>query len=71
MTRTEQIKQILSTLERIWLDHPSLRLGQIIEGSVLSARPAQITGTDIAHCVFYVEDEDLQDGLYLYEMLFD
>lgn len=45
MQRSEEIKETLELLERYWLEHPELRLGQIVSG----ASHAQTKNFDPCH----------------------
>ncbi|MFD2566897.1 hypothetical protein [Pseudotenacibaculum haliotis] len=59
MRDINRIPKILNELERIWKANPDFRLGQLI---VVGARPK-------GSCpeVFYIEDEELLDGLLAFE----
>jgi hypothetical protein len=56
-----RIETVLSTLRRIWKEHPDLRLGQLF---VNAARPEQPCPE-----LFYLEDDALVEGLLRFEGL--
>lgn len=55
MRDTERIPRILKKLQVIWLEHPDLRLGQLIENASLS--------NSLENKLFYIEDDKLEEGL--------
>lgn len=56
MRDRNKIKKIISTIEKVWNDHPNLRLGQmLINGIQGKSRNTQ----DIEKKLFYIEDDDL------------
>tara|TARA_R110001592_G_scaffold138699_1_gene358175 strand:+ start:479 stop:1000 length:522 start_codon:yes stop_codon:yes gene_type:complete len=59
MRDKNRIPKILNELERIWKDNPDFRLGQLI---VAGAKPKEPCPE-----VFYIEDENLLDGLLKFE----
>ncbi len=50
MRDPQRIKQVLDTIEKIWVKHPDLRLGQLIQNLVSSKN---------ANYIYYMEDEEL------------
>jgi len=54
-----RIDNLLAVLRRVWERDPDLRLGQLV---VIAAKPNQP-----APEVFYVEDDELLNGLLAYE----
>ena len=59
MRDKNRIPKILNELERIWKANPDFRLGQLI---VVGAKPKEPCPE-----VFYIEDEDLLDGLLKFD----
>lgn len=59
MRDKSRIPKILNELERIWKSNPDFRLGQLI---VVGANPKEPCPE-----VFYIEDEDLLDGLFKFD----
>ncbi len=59
MRDKNRIPEILNELERIWKSNPDLRLGQLI---VVGAKPKEPCPE-----VFYIEDENLLDGLLKFD----
>jgi len=59
MRDKNRIPKILNELERIWKDNPDFRLGQLI---IAGAKPKEPCPE-----VFYIEDENLLDGLLKFE----
>jgi uncharacterized protein YihD (DUF1040 family) len=57
----KRIEPILRLLGEIWMQHPDLRLGQLL---VCAIRPS-----DPVPEVFYAEDDKLLDGLRAYAEL--
>ena len=57
MRDSKRIKQILEKLEEFWNNNPNMRLGQIISNCV-RAYDGRLNCDP-----FYLEDEDLIDGL--------
>lgn len=55
MTDASRIPRILKLVERVWLECPDLRLGQLLVGAV--GRPSK--GFDI----FYEDDDKLENEL--------
>ena len=56
MRDPERITHILQKLERYWVQHPDLRLGQLIENAKAMATRSEID-------TFYVEDDVMERGL--------
>lgn len=59
MRDKNRIPKILNELERIWKANPDFRLGQLIVAGVKPKEPCPE--------VFYIEDEDLMDGLLKFD----
>ncbi len=59
MRDKNRIPKILNELERIWKSNPDFRLGQLIVVGVTPKEPCPE--------VFYIEDEDLLDGLLKFD----
>ncbi|WP_219007363.1 hypothetical protein [Aquimarina litoralis] len=59
MRDKHRIPKILNELERIWKANPDFRLGQLI---VAVAKPKELCPE-----VFYIEDEDLMNGLLKFD----
>lgn len=59
MRDKNRIPKILTELQRIWEAHPDLRLGQLL---VIAANPP-----DPCPAVFYIEDEELLQGLLAFD----
>lgn len=57
MRDPDRIKPLLKQIEAYWLDHPDLRLGQIISNANHIIRNNK--GLPPDNDVFYIEDEDL------------
>jgi len=62
MRDPNRIKPLLAQIEAYWTKHPDLRLAQIISNAN-SFR--QIGSDQINHDVFYLEDEDLLQNLWV------
>jgi uncharacterized protein YihD (DUF1040 family) len=63
MKDTKRIKLVLKRLEKVWLDHPDLRLGQLLMG---------ITRTGETNPkLFYMEEEELLQKLDAFEKTFE
>ena len=52
MRDPKRINKVLMTIARVWKEHPDLRLCQLLE----NCYPGK-------HCLYYVEDNDLEDRL--------
>ena len=62
MRDPNRIKPLLKQIEAYWTKHPDLRLAQIISNAN-SFR--QIGSNKINHDVFYMEDDDLLQNLWV------
>ena len=62
MRDPNRIKPLLAQIEAYWTKHPDLRLAQIISNAN-SFR--QIGSDEVNHDVFYMEDDDLLQNLWV------
>jgi hypothetical protein len=63
MRDPERIPRILQLLETYWRKHPDLRLGQIVENAKVQVKRGPDRNPAID--TFYVEDEQIEEGLKL------
>jgi len=62
MRDPNRIKPLLKQIEAYWTQHPDLRLAQIIS----NANSHRQKGSDtVNHDVFYLEDDDLLQNLWV------